>query len=255
MEQKNRSIIVVAITLIIVIAIFTSFGRNLFAQNTPEVVLPNTGDTSLQSPGSDHQPEENPYHLVDVTPETVQNVIATLSRPGSYYRDITLETRWEDGSSLVQVQIWHDENLSHIRQVLPSGAIRHDLIDESTQYYWYEGSQQYKTLNSDDRSADLAQHIPTYETVLSLDQSVITNAGYEQKDTFSCILVEVSPTDPDRTERYWVSLDSGLLVAAEMERDGTVVYQMSANGPVTTPCPPDASFRLPDGTDLLSNEP
>ena len=255
MEQKNRSLIVLAITLIIAIAMFTSFGRNLFTQNIPDVVLPNAGDTSSQEPGLMDSSREDPYQLVDVTPETVQNVIATLSRPGSYYRDITLETLWEDGSASVPVQVWHTEATSHVRQVLPSGAIRHDLVQGDAQHYWYEGSRQYKTVAADSGSADLAQHIPTYETVLSLEPDRITAAGYEQKDSLPCILVEVSSDDPDRIERYWISLDSGLLSAAELERNGMIVYRMFANGPVTIPCPPDASFRLPDGTDLLSTKP
>lgn len=254
MEQKNRTIIVLAITLIIVAAMFTSFGRNLFTLNTPQVVLPNDASASLTDPEGSSQPEEDPYHLVEVTPETVQNVIATLSRPGSYSRDLTVEHLWEGGASHVQVQVWFADEMTHIRQVLPSGAIRHDLVNGDDLYYWYEGSQQYEIAPADLHSADLAQHVPTYETVLALDPEDISAAGYEQKDGFPCILAEVTRRDPDRLERYWIGLDSGLLVAAELERRGQVVYRMSANGPVTTPCPPEASFRLPDGTQLFSTE-
>ena len=52
MEPKNRLLIAITVIVLIVAAMFTSFGRNLFALNTPSVVLPNvngdgqTGDVS-----------------------------------------------------------------------------------------------------------------------------------------------------------------------------------------------------------------
>ena len=36
MEQKNRLIIVAAVTSLILFAMFTSFGRSMFALNTPD---------------------------------------------------------------------------------------------------------------------------------------------------------------------------------------------------------------------------
>ena len=53
-----------------------------------------------------------------------------------------------------------------------------------------------------------------------------------------------------RDRRYWVSVDSGLLVAAESEEDGVLVYRMSAYSPAQSPCPADGEFELPDGTVL-----
>ncbi len=43
MGQKNRLVIVIVLVALIVGAMFTSFGRGLFALNTPEVVLPGAG--------------------------------------------------------------------------------------------------------------------------------------------------------------------------------------------------------------------
>lgn len=63
-------------------------------------------------------------------------------------------------------------------------------------------------------------------------------------------MVEVRSKGTDLLERYWVSVDSGLLVSAESERDGALRYRMTAYSPVQSPCPPSASFQLPDGTTL-----
>lgn len=248
MEQKNRLFIALAVIFLIVGAMFTSFGRSLFALNTPSVTLPTgggTGDTSAA--GS--QGASDTFQTVEVTPQTVQNVIATLARSDSYYREIGLETFWEGGSSLSTVQIWTDDGWSHIQQTLPSGVVRHDLVGGDTLYYWYAGSQQYESAPADALSSDLAQRLPTYETVLDLDTESITAAGYEIRNDQPCVCVEVTAEDLDLVERYWVSVDSGLLVSAETEQAGVLVYSMTVYAD-TFPCPASASFALPDGTVL-----
>lgn len=229
--------------VLIVGAMFTSFGLNLFALNTPQVVLPSAGagigDSS--APGVPGQS----YQRVEVTPQTVTGVVATLARPASYYRELTVETFWEGGSSSSQVQVWQDGSWSHSRQALPSGVVRHDLTDGETLYYWYEGSQQYKTAPADNKSSDLAQHIPTYETVLELDAGDILSAGYESRGDLPCVLVEV--LQGRTVQRFWISVDNGLLVSAEAEENGQVFYRMTAYSSVQSPCPSDASFALPNG--------
>lgn len=231
--------------VLIVGAMFTSFGLNLFALNTPQVVLPSAGagigDSS--APGVPGQS----YQRVEVTPQTVTGVVATLARPASCCRELTVETFWTGGSSTTQVQTWTDGGWSLSVQTLPSGVVRRDLTDGQTLYYWYEGSQQYKTAPADLKTSDLAQHIPTYETVLELDPEEITAAGYETRGELPCIYVEVRSSRSGQLQRFWVSVDTGLLVSAEAEEDGQLVYRMTAYSPVQSPCPADASFALPDG--------
>ena len=50
-------------------------------------------------------------------------------------------------------------------------------------------------------------------------------------------------------ERYWISVDSGLLVCAETRLEDQLVYRMTAYG-VERPLPAEADFQLPDGTVL-----
>lgn len=245
MEQKNRLLIVVAIIALIAGAMFTSFGRSLFALNTPKVVLPSSSAGPV-NPSSSDSPGKT-YQRIEVTTQTVTNVVATLARPLSYYRELTVETFWEGGSSSSQVQVWTDGGWSHSRQTLPSGVVRHDLTDGTNLYYWYEGSQQYQHTFADEKSSDLAQHIPTYETVLELGPQEIISAKYELRGDLPCVMVEVQPTGTQQLQRFWISVDNGLLVCAETEEDDTVVYRMTAYSPVQSPCPTDSSFALPDG--------
>lgn len=245
MEQKKRLAIVVAIVALMAVAICASFGRVLFAANTPEVILPSAsaGLGDLSAAGG---PEQD-YQRIEVTTQTVTGVVATLARPASYYRELTVETFWAGGSSTSQVQVWADGGWSHTIQTLPSGVVRHDLIGGDAAYYWYDGSQQYQSTPADEKSSDLAQHIPTYETVLELEPSEITAAGYELRGDLPCILVQVQTSGSKQLQRFWVSVDNGLLVSAESEEDGQLVYRMTAYAPVQSPCPIDGSFALPDG--------
>ena len=253
LDPKNRLVVAMAVTLLIVAAMFTSFGRSLFMLNTPSVVLPSLGtgggdgSSSAQGQGSSGQ-----YQQVEVTPETVQAVIATLSRTNSYYRELTAETFWEGGSSLSTIQVWADGGWFHTIQALPSGAVRHDLVGEELLYYWYDGSRAYQTAPADQRSSDLAQRIPTYETVLELDTDTITQAGYEVKGELPCVFVETEDRELELVRRYWISVDNGLLAAAETWQLGQLTYQVTALSSITSPCPSSASFQLPDGTLLHS---
>ena len=245
MTSKNRLFIAAAIVLLMGVAMFASFGRSLFTLNTPQVVLPSSS-TGAGDISSSPEPGQN-YQRVEVTTQTVTGVVATLVRPSSYYRELTVETFWTGGSSTTQVQTWTDGGWSLSVQTLPSGVVRRDLTDGQTLYYWYEGSQQYKTAPADLKTSDLAQHIPTYETVLDLDPEEITAAGYETRGELPCIYVEVRSGRSGQLQRFWVSVDTGLLVSAEAEEDGQLVYRMTAYSPVQSPCPADASFALPDG--------
>ena len=247
MEQKNRLIIVIAIIALIAAAMIASFGRVIFAANTPDVILPSSSEGPVSPSGPEGQGHS--YQRVEVTTQTVTGVVATLARPASYYRELTVETLWPGGSATAQVQVWADGGWSHVRQTLPSGVVRHDLTGEDTLYYRYDGSKTYAQTPADEKSSDLAQHIPTYETVLDLEPNEISAAGYEIRGDLPCILVEV-PSGSQGMRRFWVSVDSGLLVSAEVEEEGQLVYRMTAYSPVQSPCPADGSFSLPDGTIL-----
>ena len=134
MEQKKRLVIVAAIVLLMAAAMLASFGRVLFAADTPKVILPSSsaGPGDVSGTGG----VEQDYQRVEVTTQTVTGVVATLARPASYYRELTAETFWDGGSSAVQVQVWTDGGWSHSRQTLPSGVVRHDLTGDGTLYYW-----------------------------------------------------------------------------------------------------------------------
>lgn len=250
MDQKNRVVFSAAVILLIFAALLISFGRIFFNTHTPDVVLPHVSENSSDGSGSTGQTGQDYGQQVSVTAQTVQSVIATLDRTDSYYRELTVEQFWTGGSSSGTIQVWTDQEWSLVRQLLPSNVVRQDLIGPETAYYWYEGSSRYESTPANRLSADLAQRLPTYETVLELDPLSITGAGYELKGDIPCIYVQSLDSTSNNVKHYWVSVDSGLLVCAELYRENTLIYRMSSFSPIQSPCPAGTAFQLPDGTVL-----
>ena len=150
--------------------------------------------------------------VVEVTPETVQTAIATLHRPEAYRRTIT---------------------------------------DGQTTYIWYNSETSVYETAAGDITADEEQGIPTYETVLELPTADIAMADYRAISGVNCIYVETVENADGYVERYWVGVDTGLLMAAERLVDEEPVYRMAALT-VDMTAPTAADFTLPDGRILVS---
>lgn len=249
MNQKQRIQIAVLVIAIVAVAVLGSLGYRLFASRPPHIIPPDLGPDAS---GDHTQSSSGALQQIEVTVDTVQAVIASLDRADSYYRQLSVETFWQGGSGTTSVQTWVDGEYTYVRSTSPSGQVRHCLSERDTVYYWYSGSSTWFTAPADTLSADLSQRIPTYEDVLALDISKISNAGFEAYGKLPCIFVETQLDEFGYVERYWISTDSGLLVAAQTLKDDQVVYRLSATSPIQTPCPTDVVFILPDGSVLHS---
>ncbi len=253
MEQKNRLLIALAITGLMAVAIFTSFGRGFFTKSIPEIVLP-APDTSQSSSSSVPSPSaSDQVQRVEVKVDTVQSVIASLDRSPSYFREVELQSFWTpEHSTTTTVRTWVDDGWTRTTQILPSGLIRHDIVGDGTLYYWYDGERSWRTAPADNCSADLAQHIPTYETVLTLDPRSITDAGYQLCGDQPCIYVQVKGEVAGYEDRYWISVDNGLLIQAETLEEGALIYRMTSFSPIQSLGAADMErFVLPDGVTVL----
>lgn len=243
MKRNDRNVLVILVVAAIVVAVFASFGLPLFYGDTATITLPTPAPTDQQGPGGEDQ---TLGVRVEVTPETVQSVIAAMSRLDSYSRTVT--TTLEESTFTAQVRVdggWTQSILTG-----PTGLTAHTLVGPQRVWRWYEGDREAVSWPVEEGSRDLeGQRIPTYEDVLALDRESITAAGYQEKNGVSCIYVEVTVPELDQVERYWVSADSGLLWCAETETAGEVVWTMAATL-AETPVPTGTQFILPDGTVL-----
>lgn len=255
MEKKDMTLLGVGIAVVLALAVLASFALRIFASDTPELVLP-PESTADVGDGPQGDPFEGNVLRVDVTTDTVQEVIATLARPVSYSREVRLESFWPDdsresgwASAVTQSQVWVEQGCTRVDLLTQSGRTIHRLVTTDALYLWYDNERGYVTLPADERSADLEQHIPTYEDVLALSQDAITAAGYERVEDVDCVFVEVDANAMGYREKFWVSVDNGLLVAAETWSGEHLVYRMSGLR-VTVPGE-GGSFFLPDGSSVL----
>lgn len=257
MERKNKLVLFLLIVLVMTVALISSFGLNFFAGGGAEIVLPTPAATQ---PGGETGLEGGGRVLpVRTTPETVQSIIATLTRPENYARTVTVEMATgadQAGSFTASVLVdgaWTSVELTQSFQ--PMGT-QHTIIHtdpesgEGTLYRWYSGSTEVKTWTVGERGADLAQHIPTYEDVLALDQDAIVDANYVTRDGVPCVYVETAVDDLGYLERYWVSTGNGLLVASETVKNGVVVMRMRSTDAEVLQAAEKDRFTLPDGTVL-----
>lgn len=247
MERRSRNILVVLIVLVIAVAVFSSFGLELYAGGIPEITLPTLQPTQDPEDGTLNWEEAGDAVRVAVTPETVQSVIAALERPESYARELTVTYA---AGGIVRARQWVDGGWTRAETQLPGGQLRHSIAGEGTLYYWYSGSRTwYSAPLSEGHSEVETVHIPTYEDVLDLPVEAITRADYGERDGVSCIFVAVADEKLNGETRYWVDDHSGLLVAAERELNGETVLTMSAAA-AEEPVPSGTAFALPDGTVL-----
>lgn len=243
MERRNQNILIGLIAIVIVIAVFSSFGLSLFTSPTATITLPTPTPIVTDNVGDISQEEGV---RVEIAPATVQSTISALSRIESYYRTVTTTLAGNE----TFVQIWVDRGWSRSELTLSSGVTVHTIVGDGQVWRWYGNDDRVASWKADNASMDVeSQRIPTYEDVLALDPGLIAAASYEEHNGYLCVFVEVDVPELDQRERYWVSADSGLLAAAETEQGGEVVWSMTTTIP-EIPVPTTAAFVLPDGTVL-----
>ena len=190
--------------------------------------------------------------VLEITPSTVKPAINTLSRPVTYQRTQTVETFWNGGSGQSVSQVAVSGNLTRVDTSLPDGSVCHMLVTGGTAAVWYDDETEWTILHSEDFAADIAQRMLSYEVVRDLPVEDIAQADYRDLDGVSCIYVETCPDEAGYTDRYWVSVSSGLLYAAERLFQDEVVYRFTTTEP-DAETPEDSLFRLPDGSLLTEH--
>lgn len=231
----------VAVLVLLVVAFVV---RGSFLQ-TAHIELPPEEDAS--APDDTQGIESVQLDRVEVTPVTVQAVIAALARPENYSRTVFIERYWNGGStaSTAQVQVLG----AYSRCDLSEGSeIRHTVTNGVETAVWYdEETTVYRAASL--LSADAEQGIPTYEDALLLGIEQIAAADYRMLDTLPCIYIETVADEAGYAEQWYISVDSGLLAAVEKRCGEDVVYRMKSLE-VTLATVTEDAFDLPDGTRL-----
>lgn len=247
MKNKRIRLISAAFVVLVVLVVALMFANTL--QRPASIQLPEESTAPGETAG-DASAEDERLTVVSVTPETVQAAIATLSRPEVYRRQLSVQQFWSGGDGTVETTVTVKAPWTRADRTLADGRVRHTLTDGETTYIWYDRETAVYTAPAGDITADVEQSIPTYEDILDLPAARIAAADYQVISGVNCIYVETTADDAGYVLRYWVSLDSGLLVAAEKLLEEETVYRMWQTSEEFSPVI-DREFTLPDGTDVL----
>ena len=218
-------------------------------RRTARITLPPADSSAGQTDGGSAAGGDG-LTVIAVTPETVQAAIATLDRPEQYSRVIRVEQFWGGGSGSF-------EYLGDCQRPLdPDGPDPGGRPDPPHHHrrgdhlYLVRRRARCSAAPPGDITADDEQTIPTYEDILALPAESFTAADYRTASGVNCIYAETAEDAYGYVQRYWVSVDTGLLVASERLLDGETIYRMaSLTADLSTPSAD--RFILPDGTVLL----
>lgn len=247
MDRRNLNrIITLLLTAVIVLVALMLTGS---LHRPARIVLP--AETATPGQPSD-SPEDASGTLtqVAVTPLTVQTAIETLARPELYRRTLSVQQLWTGGSGTWETTVTVMQPWTRTDRTLTDGRIRHTVTDGESTYIWHNSETDMLTVPAGVITPDAEQSIPTYEDILLLPAEEIVAADYRTiGDQVNCICVETREDDYGYALRYWVSVDTGLLVAAEKLQNDETTYRMWETAIDLSPVLSD-EFTLPDGTKL-----
>lgn len=255
MSSKRVRIIILAGSVLVVLILAVSLILTYTLHQSFEVDLP---QTSLAEPTiNDNGAESSDESLlrVQVTMDTVQDVIATLNRPIQYTRDIRIECNYTDGSTDYNIYTIVTPEAQSLR-VIGTDPAKHIMLVGDTVYIWFDGDKDYYMTSVDApgdgrRTADELQMLPTYEDIVTLDQSAIMDAGYVIYNEEYCIFVTYFTPLLHYETTCYISVKSGLLTGVEQYDGQMLIYRMNAYN-FTTELPDTLAFILPDDTNVLS---
>ena len=239
----------VAFTLLLALVLF--FFLRLSLHQPPGVELPAAEQGSADGEVVASS-EQDALRRVEVNPQTVQLVIERLARPSNYRRSVVIERFWNGASGVTNASVSVADGWTRVDQTNMNGETRHSVTSPEESWIWYgESHSVYHGAAS--VTADEEQSIPTYENILRLAPADIAAADYRELDGVNCIYVECVPDAASYVDRFYISVDSGLLVKMERVRNGTAAYSMTALT-VERDGVSAESFTLPDGTVLFDPE-
>lgn len=256
MNQGKMTMFAVMAAVLLTTAIFVVFFISSANGNEGKPIgLPpaptggQSGSVGISDPGVSPGSETH----IEITPDNVQDVVASLVRPDPFSMEIEV-TRFWNGDSRTEKR-----SVAVLRGFTRWQTFDEDLVPIETYiigygscYYWQEGSSDYFSGPEADLSPDDIGQIPTFEDLLTEDKANILAADYVDFDSEPCIQVTAEDVSTGLRRHYWVSLDKGLLWAAEVYDGDAPVYRMAANAEsFRGETPAAALFRLPDGVNLL----
>lgn len=235
--------IAVIVLLMTALVIFTLTSSKADPE-TPAVLLP----TPLASDSLPINTEDiiSNMRRAEVTTDTVQAVIATLSRADSYTRTVTVERFSSGGGSSSSITAWVRGESSRI-SVNDGAVTKNILLQNGEIWIWYSDSPGYYrgAAKGGVAMADEYQKMLSYEDILELDPDSITDAGYVEFNGEQCIFAEYVTESLGYRNMVYISVGTGILMGNDEFDGDALIYRMVSDAPdISTPS--DEIFAPPE---------
>lgn len=224
----KRQITILYILIAIVIAftvVLVFYGIPGTAPKTAAVILPET--TPNDKKDEFHEPE-----VIEVTTDTVQSVIRSMSRAESYSRSICVESFWSGGSGVRNIDVWVRGDHCKMEISRPdSERVTHVLLKHNDKQLWHSDLNGVFEGSVNDGDADSYQAVLSYERILDLPVEDILEAGHRAFMDEMCIFVRYAAGELGYENVCYVSLTSGLVIGEESYDDGKLVIRVTSTLP------------------------
>ncbi len=245
MKKRGASFyifILLALLALAALVFFLAPGRQ---PSTPAVTLPSAPAQDYSAPTvpeSAAGPE-----MIAISTETVQTVIGTLRRIGSYTRTLEVRDFWSDGSRSRSISVWSKGDRLRLRIRTEGSDVAEELLfDGGEKWIWYSDSPAVYRGGVLSGETDEWQTLLTYEDLLSAPAEDILDAGYTVFSELSCIYVRWRFGALGYVSECYIDPATGLLMGERCYDGDKLIYSMDSSAPdVTTP--DEQIFSLPQG--------
>lgn len=254
MRMKRNAILISSVIMALLLGAFLLNSSWLFGKkdgNAPVIVLPEQGE-DFDLPPDIRQDNRQLAQAVEVTRENVQQVVGVLKRPDEYSYSARVTYYYSSGSHTVETKGYYRDEMTKTIQYTASGQVEKEaILTKEKAYIWAGNSGAFYMGNRGEFDSDSLSLIPTYEDVLTLQQDSVLDGGFYRQDDTECIYIAVKNPVSGYTDIYYVSVDSGLLIASQSySGSDNLVYEMSMQSLSLEPVG-DETFLLPNGASVI----
>jgi hypothetical protein len=179
---------------------------------------------------------------VQIDPNNVQRVIASLSRAESYIATVTSRLYYGETSGIRVSRLSVRNGAHRIDHLSQTGTAEYtELLYNGVYYAWRNGAGRYYQGVQGDFTTDQQAMLPTYETVCALPPEQIIGAALVQEGEE--LFITVDTQDGTNIGIYKISVQTGLLRTASFSQDGKMTRAVDVA--VSAEQPLDALFILP----------
>ena len=248
MPKQKTALIASLCALVMILMFGLSFwlSSRTYRSDSQGIVLPSELDIQAVIGAQEAVfADENAVRIaqIEITPDNVQQVIASLSRPDAYSCAVSNTLYWQNGNAVLQCRRYVREGADRIEQLDSSGTVSAvTLFYDGRLYAWSAGATTYYSGQAGAFSPTEQAMLPTYETVCTLPPEQILDAALTE--FAGQPMIRVSAMQDGLTAEYVISTVTGLLYSASFSRDGVRIRSIQTSVLSLDP-PHDTYFTLP----------